>query len=70
MMLMLKTFDFEKHSPEDALYIGFYKNFPRFSGKHLYRSLIFDIVVGLQPPVTLTHIFSCEYGKFLRTPFL
>ena len=54
---------------------GVLKNFPKFTGKHLCQSLFFNKVAGLTP-VTLfikrlwTQVFSCEFAKFLRTPFL
>ena len=47
-----------------------------FTGKHLCQSLFFNKVAGLRPATLLkketlvAQVFSCEFVKFLRTPFL
>ena len=41
------------------------KNFPNFTGKHLYQSLFFNKVAGLNLQIikkeTVTQVFSYEY---------
>ena len=53
---------------------GILKNFAKFTGKHLCQSLFFNKVVeqnfNLFKKETLAQVFSCEFCKFLRTPFL
>ena len=46
----------------------FLKNFVKFTGKHLCRSIFFNKVAGFRP-LTLTQVFSCEFCEiFQRTP--
>ena len=40
----------------------FYRNFVKFTGKHLYQSLFFNKVAGLR-------CFPVSFAKFLRTGF-
>ena len=49
------------------------RNFPKFTGKHLCKCLLFNKVAGLRPlsKRTLWHrCFPANFSKFLRTPFL
>ena len=48
---------------------GVLKNFAKFAGKQLCQSLLFNKVAGLRL-WTLTQVFSCEFAKFLKIPFL
>ena len=60
-----------------------YRNFAKFTGKHLCQSLFFNKVAGLRPttllkrrPATLSKeriwhsCFPVNFEKFLRTPFV
>ena len=47
---------------------GVLKNFAKITGKHVCQSLFFNKVAGLRM-WTLTQVFSCEFAKFLKTPF-
>ena len=59
---------------------GVLGNFTKFTGKHLYQSLLFNKVTGLWPATllekTLSHVFSCEFCEiskntfFYRTPLV
>ena len=54
---------------------GILGNFAKFTGKHLYQSLLFNKVGGLRPATllkkTLWHrCFPVNFAKFQRTPFL
>ena len=51
------------------------RNFSKFTGKHLCRSLFFNKVAGLRPATLLKkkllhRCFPANVGKFLRTSFL
>ena len=51
------------------------KNFAKFAGKHLCRSLFFNKISGLRPATLLKtrvwhRCFLVNFAKFLRTPFL
>ena len=53
---------------------GVLKNFAKFTGKHLCKSLFFEKVTGLRPATLLTKrlwhwCFPLNVAKFLRTPF-
>ena len=55
--------------------IGVLKNFAKLTGKHLCQGLIFNKVAGLWPATllkeeTLVQVFSMNFVKFSRTPFL
>ena len=45
-------------------------NFPKFTGKHLCQSLVFNKVAGLRQKRLWHRCFPVNFGKFLRTPFL
>ena len=52
-----------------------FKNFAKFTGKHLCQSLFFDKVAGLRPATLLKmkiwhRCFPVNFLNFLRTPFL
>ena len=54
---------------------GVLRSFTKFTGKHLCQSLFFNKVDSVLVKFyikkgTLTQAFSCEFAKFLRTPFL
>ena len=54
---------------------GVLKNFAKFTGKHLCRSLFFNKVTGLSPAAmlikeTLVQVFSCEFCKISENTFL
>ena len=58
-----------------AIKKGVLRNFGKFTGKHLWRSLFFNKVVGLRPATLfkkrLWHkCFPMSFAKFLRTPFV
>ena len=47
------------------------KNFAKFTGKHLYQSLLFNKVAGLRSATlskkdTLTQVFSCEFCEIFK----
>ena len=54
---------------------GVLKNFVKFTGKHVCRSLFFNKVAGIKPAVTLLKKrlrhwrFPVNFANFLRTPF-
>ena len=61
-------------APEVFFEKGVLRNFAKFKGKDLCRSLFLDKVAGLRPATllkkeTLAQVFSCEFVKFLRIPF-
>ena len=52
---------------------GVFKNFAKFTGKHLFQRIIFNKVARLSPAVLLKkrlwHMcFPVNFAKFLRTP--
>ena len=54
---------------------GALRNFAKFAGKYLCQSLFFNKVADLKAcnfikKENLAQVFSCEFSKFLRTPFL
>ena len=54
---------------------GVLRDFSKFTGKHLCRSLFFNKVAGLRPATLLKkkllhRCFPANVGKFLRTSFL
>ena len=54
---------------------GVYKNFAKFTGKHLCQRLFFNQVAGLSAATLLKkgfwhRCFPVNYAKFLRAPFL
>ena len=53
---------------------GVFRNFTRFTGKHLCQSLFFNKVAGLRPTTLVNkrlqnRYFPVNSVKFLRTPF-
>ena len=53
---------------------GVFRNFVKFTGKHLSQSLIFNKVAGLRPAILLKkrlwrRYFPVNFVKFLRTTF-
>ena len=53
---------------------GVLRNFAKFTGKHVFQSLLFNNVAGLRSETvlkkTLWHrCFPVNFVKFLRTPF-
>ena len=66
---------FRSSRPEVFGKRGVLRNFAKFTGKHLCRSLFFNIVAGLRPTTFLKKIlryrcFPVNLVKFLRKPFL
>ena len=60
--------------PEVFCKKGVLRNFAKFTGKHLWRSLFFNKVPGLTPATLLAkrlwhRCFPVNFVKFLRTPF-
>ena len=54
---------------------GVFRNFEKFTGKHLCQSLFFNKVVGLNPVTLLkkrlwNRCFLVYFARFLKTPFL
>ena len=52
-----------------------HKNFTKFTGKHLFQSLLFNNIAGLMPATLLKNrlwrrCFPINFVKILRTPFL
>ena len=50
------------------------RNFAKFTGKHLYQSLVFNKVAGLRPATLLQkrlwhRCFPVNFAKFVRTAF-
>ena len=71
----IKTVTGQKQSPEVFCKKGVFRNFAKFTGKHLRQILLFNKVASLRP-VTLFkkrpwhRCFPVNFAKFLRTPFL
>ena len=52
--------------------IGVLKNFKKFTGKHLYQSLIFNKVAGpcnFIKKEALAQVFSCEFCEIFKNTF-
>ena len=48
----------------------FFRNFTKFTGKHLCQSLFLNKVAGLRPPTLFKkRLWPVNFVKFLRTPF-
>ena len=65
---------FKNSHPEVFCKKGVLRNFTKFTGKHLCRSLFFNKVAGLRHATSfkkrLWHrCFPVDFVKFLRTPF-
>ena len=59
----------KKKKKKDAL-----KNFAKFTGKHLWRSLVFNKIAGMRPVALLnketsTQVFCCEFCKIFKNTF-
>ena len=65
---------FRESSHQSCSAKGVTKNFAKFTGKLLCRSLFFNIVAGLVLQLyekeTPTQVFSCEFCKFFKNTFL
>ena len=53
---------------------GTFKNFTKFTGKHLFQSLVFNKVAGLRSATllkkeTLAQVFSCEFCEIFKNTF-
>ena len=64
----------QKHSPVVFCKKGVFRDFAKFTGKHLCQSVFFN-KVGLRPATLLKkrlwhRCFPVNFEKFLRTPFL
>ena len=47
------------------------RNFTKFTGKHLYQSLLFNKVAGMRhTKKTLAQVFSCEFYEISKDSFL
>ena len=65
----------QKQPPELFYKKCILRNFPKFTGKHLFQSLFFNNVAGLTPATLLKkrlwhRCFPVNFGKFLKTLFL
>ena len=54
---------------------GVFRNFAKFTGKHLCQSLFFNKKAGLRPATllkeeTLAHVLSCEFCEISKNTFL
>ena len=76
---MYKTYQsyvlYRSSRPEVFCKKGGLRNFAKFTGKHLYKSRLFNKVAGLRPATLLKkrlwhRCFPLNFAKFLRTPFL
>ena len=77
MSLILIPYNSHKGSsrPEVFCKEGVLRNFAKFTGKHLRKSLFFNEIAGLRPATLwkkrLWHrSFPVNFAKFLRTPLL
>ena len=52
---------------------GVFKSFVKFTGKHLYKSLLFNKVAGLacnfSKKDTLAQVLSCEFCEIFKNTF-
>ena len=60
--------------PEVFCKKGVFRNFAKFTGKHLCQSLFFTKVAGLRPVTllkkeTLVQVFSCEFCAIFKSTF-
>ena len=70
-----KIDDTRSSRPELFCKKSVFRNFAKFTGKHLCPSLFFNKVAGLRPATLLKkrlwhRCFPVNFVKFLRTPFL
>ena len=58
------------YTPEAGIWGVLWRNFAKFTGKHLCQSLFFNKVAGLRPAILLKkklwHIFSCEFCEISK----
>ena len=67
----------QKQSPEVFCKKGVLRNFAKFTGKHLYPSLLFNKVAGFRPAEAcnffkkenLAQVFSCEFCEISKNTF-
>ena len=65
---------YKSSRPEVVCEKGVFRNFAKFTGKHLYQSLFFNKVADLRS-ATLSKkrlwriCFSANFAEFLKTPF-
>ena len=73
-ILIASNHCFEKHWSRAFCKKGDHRNFAKFAGKHLYQSLFFNKVAGLEASYkkeTLTKVFSCKFCEiFKNTVFI
>ena len=69
-------FESPVRSSQEVFYKGDFRNFAKFTGKHLCQSLFFNKVAGLRPKTcniikkeTLARVFSCEFCKISENTF-
>ena len=68
---------FRSSCPEVFSKKGVLRNFTKFTGKHLYQSLLLNKVAGLRPEgfhfikkQTLTQVFFCKFCEVFKGTFL
>ena len=71
---MVKSNTKQKQSPGVLYKTSVLKNFAKFIGKHLCRSLFFNKVADLKPATLLkketpTQVFSCEFCEIFKNTF-
>ena len=74
-LFFIKFLLFRSSRPEVFYKKDVFRNFAKFKGKHLCKSLFFNKVAGLRPATLLKkrlwhRYFPVNFAKFLRTPFL
>ena len=72
-MLSLLSLEFQKQSPEVFCRKGVLRNFTKFTGKHLYQSLLFNKVEGQAcnfiKKEALAQVLSCEICETSKNTF-
>ena len=73
--LQHKVFWYRSSHQRCSVRKGVLRNFAKFTGKHLWLSLLFNKFAGLRPATLLKKrllhgCFSVNFSKFVRTPFL
>ena len=71
---ILELVGLQKQPPEVAYRKGVLRNFVKFTGKHLCRSLVLNKVAGLRPVTLLKkrlwhRCLPLNFTKFLKTSF-
>ena len=74
MVKLIDFDDFRNIRPDMFCKKGVLKNVTKFTGKHLYRSLVFNKFADLRPATlfkkwTLTQVFSCEFCEIFKNTF-